>query len=109
MMILLKFLMNLENGPKKISLHELNMTNKIITTYSSEIETAARLEPRFYYNQNLLKKTFDKFGYEEIKNFAILKSGSTSEHYENKKNEGNCYFVKSADVKRYNLNFSTIS
>lgn len=85
------------------------MTNKIITTYASEIEVIARLEPRFYYNQSLLKNSFDKFGYEEINNFTTLKSGSTPEHHENKKNEEDCYFVKSADVKRYNLNFSTVS
>src|SRR6185312_7046281 len=85
------------------------MTNKIITVHASEIISSGRLEPRFYYNQSLLKKTFDKFGYEEIKKFATLKSGSTPEHSENKKNNEDCYFVKSADVKRYDLNFSTIS
>lgn len=86
------------------------MVNKIITTYSSETKNSdGRLEPRFYYNQSLLKKTFDKFGYKEIGNFANLKSGSTPEHHGEKKNDKNCYFVKSADVKRYNLNFSTIS
>jgi type I restriction enzyme, S subunit len=85
------------------------MVNKIITVYASEMKSATRLEPRFYYNQFLLKKIFDKFGCEEVNGFAILKSGSTPEHYEDKKsNEGYC-FVKSSDVKRYNLNFSTIS
>src|ERR1044072_9171717 len=85
------------------------MANKTITIYGSEIKQYSRLEPRFYYNQSLLKKMFDKFGYEEIKNFATLKSGSTPEHYENKKNEEDCYFIESANVKRYSLNFSTIN
>jgi len=85
------------------------MVNKIITTYVSEIEAAARLEPRFYYNQSLLKNSFYKFGYEEINHFATLKSGSTPEHYENKNSDEDYYFIKSADVKRYNLNFSTLS
>ncbi|CAI2192301.1 19160_t:CDS:2 [Funneliformis geosporum] len=85
------------------------MVNKIITTYRSEIEATTRLEPRFYYKSNLLKSSFAKFGYEEINNFAILKSGSVPEHSENKKNDEDYYFIKSADVKRYNLNFSTIS
>ncbi|CAG8831568.1 7005_t:CDS:1 [Gigaspora margarita] len=85
------------------------MTNKTITIYASEIKQYSRLEPRFYYNQSLLRKTFDKFGYEEIKDFATLKSGSTPEHYENRKTEEDCYFVESADIKRYSLNLSTVS
>src|SRR3954452_10639543 len=85
------------------------MANKIITTYASEIETAARLEPRFYYNQILLKNSFDKFDYEEINDFSTLKGGSTPKHYKEKKNDEDYYFIKSADVKRYNLNFSTLS
>ena len=101
--------MNLENGQKKTVLLELNMVNKIITTYASEIEINARLEPRFYYNQSLLKNSFDKFGYEEINNFATLRSGSTPEHSENKKNDEDYYFIKSSDIARYNLNFSTLS
>ena len=44
-----KFPMNLKNGQKKIILL-FKLTNKIITTYASEIEASARLEPRFYYN-----------------------------------------------------------
>ena len=85
------------------------MANKITTAYASEIETTARLEPRFYYNQSLLKNTFDTLGYEEINDFSYLKSGSTPNHYDDKKNADDYYFIKSADVKRYNLNFSTIS
>ncbi|CAG8525628.1 29312_t:CDS:2 [Racocetra persica] len=85
------------------------MTNKIITACASEIKKIGRFEPRFYYNQSLLKKTFDKFGYEEINDFATLKSGSTPKHYENKRNEEDCYFIESANVKRYGLNFSTIN
>jgi type I restriction enzyme S subunit len=85
------------------------MANKITTAYASEIETTARLEPRFFYNQNLLKKSFKKYGFEELKSFATLKSGSTPEHFEERKSKDDFYFIKSADVKRYNLNFSTIS
>lgn len=85
------------------------MANKITTTYASEIGTSQRLEPRYYYNQSLLKKSFDNFGFEKIREFATLKSGSTPEHYDEKQNKDDIFFIKSADVKRYNLNFSTIS
>lgn len=85
------------------------MATKITTTYASEIESTIRLEPRFFYHQSLLKKSFDKYGFQKLDNFSNLKSGSTPEHYDEKKHEDDFYFIKSADVKRYNLNFSTIS
>lgn len=50
------------------------MATKITTTYASEIESTARLEPRFFYNQNLLKKSFDKYGFEELNSFTTLKA-----------------------------------
>jgi len=85
------------------------MTTKITTAYASEIESTKRLEPRYFYNQSLLKKSFDDYGFEELNTFATLKSGSTPEHFKSRQNEEDFYFIKSADVKRYNLNFSTIS
>jgi len=36
-------------------------------------------------------------------------SGSTPEHFDERKNESDAFFVKSADIKRYNLNKTTIS
>ena len=85
------------------------MTTKITTAYASQIETTARLEPRFFYNQSLLKKSFDDYGFEELNSFTTLKSGSTPDHFEKKQNQDDYFFIKSADVKRYNINFSTIS
>ena len=85
------------------------MSLKIITTYVSEIEITARLEPRFFFFLNLLKKSFKSYGFEELNSFTTLKSGSTPEHFEERKSDNDFYFIKSADVKRYSLNFSTIS
>ena len=85
------------------------MTIKITTAYASEIETTIRLEPRFFYHQNLLKQSFNKYGFEKLNGFSTLKSGSTPGHYDEKRHKDDFYFIKSADVKRYNLNFSTIS
>jgi len=85
------------------------MVIKITTTYASEIENTERLEPRYYYNQGILKQSFEKFGFEEIRDIALLKSGKTPEHYDEKINEDDVYFIKSADVKRHNLSFTTIS
>jgi type I restriction enzyme S subunit len=85
------------------------MATKITTAYASEIDKTTRLEPRFFYNQSLLKKSFDDYGFEELNSFTNLKSGSTPEHFEKKENKDDFYFIKSADIKRYNLNFATIS
>jgi len=85
------------------------MANKITTTYCSEIEKVARFESRYFYNRNLLSETFNKYGFSTINEIAELKSGSTPEHFDEKQSADNNYFVKSADVKRYNLNENTIS
>lgn len=85
------------------------MAIKITTAYASEIKKIERLEPRFFYNQNLLKNSFKKYGFEKLNYFTTLKSGSTPKHSEYKENGKDFYFIKSGDVKRYNLNFSTIS
>jgi len=85
------------------------MANKITTTYSSEIENVVRFESRYFYNRNLLSETFNKYGFTTINAVAELKSGSTPEHLDEKQNANDEYFVKSADVKRYNLNQNTIS
>jgi len=85
------------------------MTNKTTSTFASHIQKTSRLEPRYFYNQKLLQKTFDKYGYEEFQNFVTLKSGSTPEHFDERKNKTDFHFIKSADIKRYILNFSTIS
>jgi len=85
------------------------MANKITTTYRSEIEKVVRFESRYFYNRNLLSEIFNKYGFTTINTVAELKSGSTPEHFDEKQNENDKYFVKSADVKRYNLNQNTIS
>lgn len=85
------------------------MAIKITTVYISEVENTGRLEPRFFYHQNLLKRVFNKYGFQKLSDFSTLKSGSTPEHYDEKRHSDDFYFIKSADVKRYNLNFSTIS
>ncbi|MBX2931993.1 MAG: restriction endonuclease subunit S [Chitinophagaceae bacterium] len=85
------------------------MANKITTTYRSEIDKNARFESRYFYNRNLLTSTFEKYGYKTINQIADLKSGSTPEHSDEKKNIDDNFFIKSADVKRYNLNENTIS
>ena len=85
------------------------MAIKLTTAFAKEIKSSTRLEPRYFYHQNLLEQSFNKYGFEKLNFFSTLKSGSTPEHYDERKNKDDVYFIKSADVKRYNLNFLTIS
>ena len=86
------------------------MANKITSVQNIEILGTNRFEPRYFYNRHLLTKAFSKFGFSiitDISNKPI--SGSTPEHFDERLNESDAFFVKSADVKRYNLNKTTIS
>jgi type I restriction enzyme S subunit len=85
------------------------MSLKILTISSSEIKKDLRIEARVYYNKSLLKKTFQSIGFLEINDFATLKSGKTPKHYDEKLNESFIYFIKSADIKRFNINLTTVS
>ena len=86
------------------------MANKVTSVLNNEVWETNRFEPRYFYNRNMLTGAFKRFGYSVIT--EISKSpmnGSTPEHYDTKKNESDAFFIKSADVKRYNLNKTTIS
>ena len=75
-----------------------------------EVWATNRFEPRYYYNRHLLTETFDRLGYSVITDISIHPlSGSTPEHNDWRMRDNDAYFIKSADVKRYNLNKTTIS
>lgn len=86
------------------------MANKITSVQSSEVVETNRFEPRYFYNRHLLTETFDKLGYSVITDISNPPlSGSTPEHFDEKTHDSDAFFIKSADVKRYNLNKTTIS
>lgn len=80
---------------------------KIISIKYNELND--RFEPRFHYYKNLHKRIYDKFGFQKMKDIAKLKSGTTPQHSDAKSKIYNTFFVKSADVKRFNINYTTIS
>lgn len=85
------------------------MTNRIAVAYLSEIKESDRLEPRYFYNQNILKESFEKYDFKKIIEISTIKSGSTPIHHTDPKSKEDFFLIKSADIKRYNLNLSTIS
>lgn len=86
------------------------MANKMTSVQSIEILGTNRFEPRYFYNRHLLTKAFAKFGFSIITDISHHPiSGSTPEHFDERYDKSDAFFVKSADVKRYNLNKTTIS
>lgn len=86
------------------------MANKVTSVQCSEVLDTNRFEPRYFYNRHLLTEAFNKFGYCVITEISKPPmSGSTPEHFDERHCKTDAYFVKSADVKRYNLNKTTIS
>ena len=80
---------------------------KTITINRSQLND--RFEPRYHYNGTLHNTAYKKYGHQLISEIADLKSGTTPEHSDEKKNDDDVYFIKSADVKRFNINHFTLS
>lgn len=82
---------------------------KVTTVLIQDIQKFDRFEPRYYYMLNKHKSIFEKTGYEILAQIAILTSGTTPEHTDEKVNETDVCFIKSADVKRFAINYQTSS
>lgn len=97
------------------------MTLKTITVKLSEIIKCDRFEPRFYYKQyklnhilkefhttTILKETdciLDKNGKEHY----FLNSGTTPKRMFKNENQNKVVFIKSSNIKKYNISFTDIS
>jgi restriction endonuclease S subunit len=68
-----------------------------------------RFEPRYHYNGTLHDVAYNKNGSLLISQVSDLKSGTTPEHADIKINADDIFFIKSADVKRFNINHSNLS
>ena len=86
------------------------MANKTISVQGVDVMAINRFEPRYFYNRQMLTEAFERLGYSVITDISYPPiSGSTPKHSDERVNESDAYFIKSADVKRYNLNKTTIS
>lgn len=85
------------------------MANKITTAYASEIETSARLEPKYFLFQTVLGKTKDKYKFVSLGDISenIIRGQSPSPETYKDKYTGKYVFVRTADVKKYQINFQT--
>lgn len=82
---------------------------KVTTVSIQEILKFDRFEPRYYYMLNKHRSVFEKSGYETLAQIAMLTSGTTPEHTKEKVNDTDVCFIKSADVKRFAINYQTSS
>ncbi len=82
---------------------------KVTTVSIQEIFKFDRFEPRYYYMLNKHKNVFEKTGYEILSQIATLTSGTTPNHSNEKINDTDVCFIKSADVKRFAINYQTSS
>jgi type I restriction enzyme S subunit len=80
---------------------------KTITINRSQLNDG--FEPRYHYNGTLHNTAYEKYGHHLISEIANLKSGTTPEHSDEKINPDDVFFIKSADVKRFNINHFTLS
>lgn len=75
---------------------------------SAEVFQTRRFEPRYFLNRNMLSSAYKKYGEKTIHDVATLRSGSTPVHSDVRTSDSDAYFIKSASVKRYNINKTTI-
>lgn len=85
------------------------MATKITSVNSSEIWLTNRLEPKLYIFQSILKKTKTNFRFVCIDDIATnIKRGQSPkpETYKTKR-QGKYIFIRTADVKKYQINSET--
>jgi len=82
---------------------------KAVSVNINDIINADRFEPRFFYTKKSHETVFAKLGYDILDKIATLASGTTPEHSDDKKNETDICFLKSADIKRFSINYQTNS
>ena len=80
---------------------------KVTTVSIQEIFKFDRFEPRYYYMLNKHRSVFEKTGFEILAQIATLTSGTTPEHTDEKVNDTDVCFIKSANVKRFAINYQT--
>lgn len=80
---------------------------KVTTVSIQQILEFDRFEPRYFYMLNKHKSIFEKSGYEILDDIATLTSGTTPEHTDEKVNDTDVCFIKSADIKRFAINYQT--
>ncbi|HOC77502.1 MAG TPA: hypothetical protein PKO31_02285 [Methanofastidiosum sp.] len=85
------------------------MVNKITTAYASEIESISRLEPKYFLFQTILNNTKKRFKFIKLGDISdnIIRGQSPKpDTYRDKYEEG-YVFIRTADVKKYQINFQT--
>lgn len=85
------------------------MSIKIITTYVSQIKTKSRLEPRYFLFQKILNNTKKSFGFVKLGDISdnIIRGQSPKPDTYKDKFKGEYIFIRTADIKKYQINFQS--
>lgn len=85
------------------------MATKITTVYASEIDKTTRLEPKYFLFQTILEDTKEKYGFEKLGDLSenIIRGQSPKPDTYKDRFNGEFVFIRTADVKKYQINFQT--
>ncbi len=82
---------------------------KSVSVNIIDIINSDRFEPRFFYTKKSHETVFSTLAYDILNEIASLASGTTPEHSDEKINITDVCFLKSADIKRFSINYQTNS
>jgi type I restriction enzyme S subunit len=105
--------MNLKSGQKNtiLNLKEgCKMALKITTTYLSEFDSNKRIEPKYYLFIHKFHEFKNKYSFEKLGDLSdnIFRGQSPKPSTYLDKKENNFVFIRTADVKKYQINFQTV-
>jgi type I restriction enzyme S subunit len=85
------------------------MAIKTTTAFAKEIKTTTRLEPRYFLFQNILENAKKKYIFKKLGSISdnIIRGQSPKPDKYKDKIEGEFIFIRTADVKKYQINFQT--
>lgn len=85
------------------------MAIKITTVCASEIESTARLEPKYFLFQTTLKNAKKKYIFKKLGSISdnIIRGQSPKPETYKDKFKGEFVFIRTADVKKYQINYQT--
>ena len=82
---------------------------RITTARKKEISASLRFESRYFIHRHILTETFEKLGYKTIIEIVDkMFTGSTPSHMDDRNSAEDAFFVKSAGVKRYDLDITSL-
>ncbi len=85
------------------------MAIKTTTTFAKKIESTTRLEPKFFLFQTILENAKKKYEFKKLGTISenIIRGQSPKPDTYKDKIEAEVMFIRTADIKKYQINFQT--